>query len=120
MKTLDNRNKNLIEQKLFTRNVKLHDFAKYKILQSFGDTISNDIITIKRARDKKEKLAMKIREFAKNRWPRSLQIKKKESVQNSTLAFVKGWKIVFNACKSEVASLPLKTSKDTSDDNKKT
>ena len=43
-----------------------NDFAKFKYIQSFGDTIRNGIITMDMANDEEEQLAKKIREYASN------------------------------------------------------
>ena len=45
---------------MYKRCKAMHDFARFKITQSFGDAIKNDVITKDMADDEQQKLAKEL------------------------------------------------------------
>ena len=108
---LENREKelNIDKTKMLFKGYKaIYDFAKFEIVQIFGDAIKNGVITTDIANDKVQQLATKIKEFANSAKPRNVNMKKvKQSIQNSPLAFLKERQMVFNTFRSGIFLVPL-------------
>ena len=67
-----------------------HNFARFKTIQSYGDNIQNDMMTMYMTNNEQIQFAKSIREF----------------LSNSTRAFLKGKQINHNAFESETFLLP--------------
>ena len=120
MNELENREKelNIDKTKMLFKGYKaIYDFAKFEIVQIFGDAIKNGVITTDIANDKVQQLATKIKEFANSTKPRNVNMKKvKQSIQNSPLAFLKERQMVFNTFRSGIFLVPLEESEGESDE----
>ena len=99
---------------MYKRCKAMHDFARFKITQSFGDAIKNDVITKDMADDEQQKLAKeliqdqdnkismsqhKYKTSTSNKYKtRTSQHKnKKKGIQNNALPHPKGRGMAFNA-----------------------